>query len=165
MTRIAILTILLLATGIMDRSAAVQDENLFAHCAPMDLLVKNLGPEATQATGLTRQAIVNATEARLRSARLFLPSKKQMENPQTQGRDQFFYISVNIVGFGYSIGIELYRYMKDLGYGVPGYAVVWQTGGVGTHSGNGNFILGHVSRHLDGFLTAYLRVNEGHCSG
>ena len=165
MIRIAILTTLLLATVIMDRSAAVQDENLFAHCAPIDLIVKNLGPEDTQATGLTNQAIVNAAESRLRSARLFLPMKKLMENPQTRGRHQFLYLSVNIVGFGYSIGVELYRYMKDLGYGVPGFAVVWQTGSTGTHGGDGTFILGNVSQSLDGFLAAYLRINEGHCSG
>ena len=54
--------------------------------------------------------------------------------------------------------------MKDIGYGVPGGAIVWETGSMGTHSGNGNYILGHVSQHLDEFLAAYLRVNEGHCT-
>ena len=165
MARIAILTALLLATGIMTGSATAEDEKLFANCAPIDLLVEDLDPEDTQPTGLTQEAIVNAAEARLRSARLFVPLKKQAENPQTQGRVQSLYINVNIARIGFSVTVQLDRYMRDLGYGVPGFANIWRTGGTGSHGGDGNYILGGLSRYLDEFLATYLRVNEGHCSG
>ncbi|MCY4513625.1 MAG: hypothetical protein OXC69_00590 [Candidatus Tectomicrobia bacterium] len=164
MARIAILTALLLATGIMTGNTTAEDETLFAHCAPMYLLVERLKPKGAQATGLTRQALVDAAEARLRSARLLVPMLKQMENPQTRGREQRLYINVNIVSFGFHVIVQLDRHMKDLGYGVPGFAVVWETGSTGTHGGDGTYILGVLSRLLDKFLAAYLRVNEGHCS-
>ena len=165
MIRIAILTTLLLATGIMAGSATAQDTNLLAHCAPMELFVEDLDPEDTQATGLTKQAVMNAAEARLRSVRLLVPITKQSENPQILDREQLLSINITLYSAAFSILVELYRYMKDLGYGVPGFAVVWRTGSTGTHDGDGNYILGHVSQHLDKFLAGYLRANEGHCSG
>ena len=125
----------------------------------MDFLVESLGPEGSQRTGLTRKAIENAVEARLRAARLFAPTAAQTTN-----KEQYLYINVNIIGLAFSINVELNRYLKNLGYGFGGFAIVWDTGSTGTHGGVGEYILASVSQHMDRFIASYLRVNEAHCS-
>ena len=148
---------LLLAIGAITDSVAAADEELFTGCAPMNLLVEELDSEDTRATGLTTKAIENAAESRLRAARLFVPLEKQID-------DQFLYIRVSIVGSAFSIKVELGRYLDNLGHGIGGIAKVWDASSTGTHGGNGQYILGSVSQHLDEFIASYLRANEEHCS-
>ena len=45
---------------------------LYTACASMGLTVEELPPEAPREIGLTRAAIINAVESRLRAARLFV---------------------------------------------------------------------------------------------
>jgi hypothetical protein len=88
---------LVLAIGA-DRSGIAEiDEDgierrlLYTACASMDLVVESLGPEDSQRIGLTRQAIENAAESRLRVARLFAPFKEQDLH-----RQQYLYLNVNL---------------------------------------------------------------------
>lgn len=97
MTKVTFVSVML-AIGVMAGSVTAADEELFAACAPMALSVTDLDPEGTQATGLTQEAIVNAAEARLRSARLLVPFTKQLENPQTWDWPQILSVPVSIVG-------------------------------------------------------------------
>ena len=152
-----IVAALVLAIGVMTGSATAADEELFTGCAPMDFVVESLDPEDSQRTGLARQDILNAVESRLRVARLFAPREKQ-------NRRQYLYIRVSLLGSAFNIDVELGRYLDNLGYGFGGYAMVWHTGSIGTHGGNGQYVLGIVSRYLDEFIASYLRVNEEHCS-
>ena len=153
-----IVATLVLAVGVVMGSATAADEELFTACAPMDFFVEPLPPEESQKAGLTREAIMNAVESRLRSARLFA-------SPEKQVRHQYLRVNVNMLGPAYSIGVQLIRFLEDLGYGFGQYAIVWQVGSVGTHGNNGQYILGRVSRYLDRFIASYLRVNDAHCSG
>ena len=125
----------------------------------MDFVVESLGSEGSERTGLTRKAIENAVEARLRAARLFTPTAEQLND-----KEQYLYINVNIIGHAFSVDVRLTRYLNDLGYGFGGFATVWNSGSTGT-SNSGNYILGAVSQHLDRFIASYLRVNEAYCSG
>ena len=156
MAKVVIFAMLLFAIGVVTGSATAADEELFTGCAPMDFVVEELDPEDTQ-TGLTEKSIENAVESRLRAARLFGPREKQ-------NRRQYLYIRVNTVGFAFSIEVELARHLDDLGYGFGGYATVWNVISTGTHGGDGQYILGIVSKYLDEFIASYLRVNEAHCS-
>ena len=172
MTKATIVAAFMLVVGTVASSAttATKAENeaieaereriqLYTACAPMDFLVESLDPEGSQRTGLTRKTIENAVEARLRAARLFTPTAEQPKD-----KEQYLYINLNIIGHAFSIDVELTRYLKDLGYGFGGFAIVWDTGSTGTHGGVGQYILGSVSKHLDRFIASYLRVNEAHCS-
>lgn len=161
MRRTMIATALVLAVGAITSSATtIEDEpGLYAACTPMELVVENLSPEGARETGLTKKTIVNAVESRLRGARLFAPLDKL-----EVGREQYLYVNVNVVGPAFSVRVELKRNIGDLGYGLPGVAVVWDTGATGTQGGNGQYILSVVSEYLDEFLASYLRVNEAACS-
>lgn len=149
--------VLLLAIGVITGDTTAADERLFTLCAPMDFAVEDLAPEGAQRTGLAKKSIEAAVESRLRSAGLFVPLEKQ-------GRGQFLQVAVTISGLAFGIEVRLNRRLDNLGYGVPGYATVWDTGSVGTHGNNGQYILGSVSGHLDKFIASYLRVNERPCS-
>ena len=158
MTKVIVFAVLLFAISAMTSAAMPTDYGLRTACAPMQLVVESLGPEDTRQTGLTEEAIMNAAESRLRAARLFVPFTYRRED-----REQYLYINVNIVGHAFGISISLRRYL-DLGYGWTAFAIVWRTGSVGTRSGDGQYILGVVSKYLDEFIASYLRVNEEHCS-
>ena len=77
-------TTLLLAIGTGMANAMTADEYvailkamdrerklLYTACASMDFMVEDMDPEDVRETGLTKDAIMNAVESRLRSARLF----------------------------------------------------------------------------------------------
>ena len=118
----------------------------------MRLVVATLDPEDIQETGLTEKAITNTAESRLRAARLFNTEEKQ-----------FLSINVSIFNGAFNINVEFKRPL-DLGYGLKGIVDVWNTENLGTHGGNGLYILNAVSKYLDEFLADYLRVNEAHCA-
>ena len=104
--------------------------------------------------GLTDTTLQNAAESRLRSDRLF-----DAESSQS------LYVNVNLLSSGsaFGVSVELYRYVDDTGFGNPGVVSVWNYSSVGTYGGDGQYVLGIVSEGLDGFLTEYLRANEGAC--
>ena len=155
--KMTIVAALVLAIGVITGSAVAVDEGLYTACAPMNVFVEPLPSEESQKAGLTREAIMDAVESRLRSARLFASAEKQV-------RHQYLRVNVNVLGYAFSVGVELRRFLEDLGYGFGGYAVVWDVGAIGTHSGDGQYILGSVTRYLDRFIVSYLRINEEHCS-
>ena len=130
---------------------------LFTHCTPMGLSV-TLTEEKTGDLGLTKGSVENAVESRLRAARLFT------EFSLSEKGDQ--YLEVNITGIGSTFGLELdlKRALKDTGFGLPGIVAVWDRTSVGRHGGDGQYILGTLSKSVDEFLAKYLRVNEEACA-
>ena len=166
--RMIVVTALLLAIGLQTSSATFTREEwgnsvFYTACAPLRLTVTDLPPEGAKETGLTKQAIINAVESRLRSARLFISLGKELEE-QHRHAPQFIQVIVHMVGPAFTVDVSLRRYLKDIGYGLSGTVTVWKAARIGMHGGNGPFILGIVSEILDEFLASYLRVNEAHCS-
>ena len=162
MAKLIIVAALMLAISMMTNNATdatgpiTERRTLYTACAPMNFFVVGPDPENSQKIGLTEQAVENAVESRLRTARLYAP-------PAKQERVQYLYVVTTIVGPAFHLQVELKRRL-DLGYGHTGYATVWTSGTVGTHGGQGQYLLGVVSKHLDRFIASYLRVNEAHCS-
>ena len=71
-------------------------------------------------------------------------------------------VDISVLSSAFSVRAWLYRDIPDtgaLGETVRGTVIVWSTSGMGTHGGDAQLILGHVSRYLDKFLTEYLRAN------
>ena len=129
---------------------------LFADCAPMRLVVDLLDADATE-TGLTENAIRNAAESRLRSARLY--------DPQGQ---QVLYIGVEAEGAGYLAAVTLHlhynKVLHDALSGERGHAPTWMDGTIGAFLGDTGEVVSQLSLLLDRFLVEYLRVNEEACS-
>lgn len=132
----------------------VERFRLFNACEPMGILIEPLNDNAT-AIGLTKEALQAAAESRLRAARLYT---EDIANPDTA------YLYVNVLVVGRAVGLNVY-YNKRVtdAFGVAGTAVTWFDGATGRHGGNGDNIVSGLSRYLDKFLAAYLRVNEPAC--
>ncbi len=139
--------------GILDLDS--EKRKLFARCTPVGLGVENLGKEEAKKIGLTKEAVVNAVESRLRAARLF--------ETEILG-SQYLYVNVNLVGNSFNVQTQLDRFLDDTGYGYSGVVTVWNVGLTGTHGAIGQYVLGVVSEHIDEFLTKYLSANEKACA-
>ena len=165
MAKMIIVAALVLVIGVITGNSEttggvdIETRQLYTACAPMDIVIESLNPEYSQHTGLTEKAVLNAVESRIRTARLFAATIDQ-----DRDRDQYLYVRVAIFNNAFSIRVALYRFVKDIGYGLSSYVAVWERATVGTHGNNGQYILGSVSEFMDHFLAAYLRVNEEHCS-
>ena len=128
------------------------DFNLAAFCNPMGVMVEGMRENDVLEVNLTTNDIVYAAESRLHGARLF-----SGKSPQ------FLYVNVNPIGEAFSASVDLMRRTEDTGFGFSGTVSVWSTGATGTHSGDGQYILGVVSRHLDRFIAEYIRDNKDWC--
>jgi len=142
-----------------DETEQLIDKNLFSYCATMSLVVENLHEDIPTQYGLTKEAIQNSVESRLRAARLFTSNVYS---------DQYLYVNVNIVyisgrsSIPFNIGIDLNRYIDDTGFGKSGVVEVWSSGFTG--QGRSTFIMSNLSRMMDKFITQYMRANEKECS-
>ena len=148
-----------LALAVWPGHATAQDRSgfdrfkLFNECRPMNLAVEQYKDNAAWADiGLTVDRLQTMAESRLRAARLYdaraLP---------------YLYVNVNVVGRGFSWGMDYKKLVYDAVSDETFYATTWNIGSAGTHGGDAGYILQSVSESLDSFILAYLRVNEDAC--
>ena len=108
MVKVLVVAALLLVIGTVTGSATtvtqaeIERRQLYTACAPMDFRVEDLDSKGVRETGLTRDAIMNAVESRLRAARLFAPLEKQ--DPI---RQQYLYVNVHMHGPAFCVNTEL----------------------------------------------------------
>ena len=159
MTTNKLLFTLALALAVWPGHATAQDVSaydrfeLFNECRPMDLTVEDYEDDAGWTDiGLTVDRIQTMAESRLRAARLYdatvLP---------------YLDVNVHVARGGFSLRVNYRKRLYDPVSDESFYATTWTIGGTGTHSGDAGFILQSLSEHLDGFILAYLRVNEDAC--
>ena len=162
---------LLVLLAVAASSQAVTDAEEFMRftywtgCSLLGLVVAIDSEDAVR-MGLTEEAITTAVRSRLRSARLYTDTNDR-EVPVL-----VVYVGVvnsqKIAGGAFSIDVALHKHLYDP---LSGLSFPAQTndvagrgyGGVGLHAGNAAFILSEIARAMDGFLDAYLRVNEPAC--
>ena len=125
---------------------------LYTACHPIDLVVENL-PSGADDIGLQKQAVINAAESRLRSARIYDPSAWE-----------YLYVQINIASGAFGIILHFNKVFTDRWTSQTYPATTWTHGGIGTHGGNSQYILGVLSEYLDAFLVDFLRVNEPACN-
>ena len=144
----------LLLTAASASAGEVSDYDRFRLwnvCRPMGLFVEGLSDDAT-AIGLTMEAIEVAVRSRLRAARLY-----------SDDAWSYLYVNVNVLSSGYGTKVEYNKSVMDIATMLERRAATWDTGGVGTHGQDPNFILSYVVQHADAFIDEYLRVNADAC--
>lgn len=163
------------------------DYKLWSECRKIWLLVAGLPEDATK-IGLTEEMVQTLFESRLRSSRLFEKENwvDFSEKYRVKGSDderltkpaeywQYFgdqdyyasdwlYVNVNVVGQAFSYSLDFKRWLP-LSYGRNGSVTLWSRNGLGTHGGDSSNIMNTLSEKLDGFIQAYLKVNERACEG
>ena len=158
MTNNKLLFTLVLALAVWPDHATAQELSdfdrfkLFNECGPMDLAVEDYEDAGWADIGLTKDRIQTMAESRLRAARLY---------DVTAGT--YLYVNVIVVGVGFSWSVAYSKALYDLVSSEANYAITWQVGRTGTHSGDAGFILQGLSEALDRFILEYLRVNEDAC--
>ena len=90
---------------------------MFVDCKPVDLAVADIDAEGEDV--VTGEAIRNAAEARLRSARMY---DRQAVNT--------LYINFNVAGPAFALKVEFYKSVVDE-YGNGGLGVTWAVGSFG----------------------------------
>jgi len=130
----------------------LQRFKLFNNCQNIKLVVEDLNEDAKKIK-LTREAIINFVESRLRSARIY-----------DENGLACLYVNINVVGNAYSIKTSFHKYVMS--YGESGMATTWDTASTGMHGSNATskgFILSNLSEQIDIFIVEYLRVRQKHC--
>ena len=165
-----VLVALLVLLAIAAPSQAITNEEFmrftyWTGCSPLRLGVVPSEDAAT--VGLTEGVITTAVRSRLRSAWLYTDTNDR-EVPMLM-------VHVSVVnsrrrpGGVFSIEMALHKHLYDP---LTGLSIPARTndivGGIyskiGMYSGNAYFILSAIAQAMDGFLDAYLRVNEPACS-
>ena len=131
--------------------------SLYTACSSVGLDVGDLPKEGAEAVNLTKKAVINLAESKLRSAHIYTSKE-----PYTA----ILEVNINIVGlsFGYTVG--LYKGLSDPVSNHFDWANTWMVGYTGTHGlsvSGGDYILSLLSKSLDKFIVEYLRVNEKDC--
>ena len=142
-----------------DFMLSVQDRRdrfqLWNACEPINLLVEQLR-EVEIERGLTTEDIATTVRSRLRAARLY----------GTSGFTPGPYLYVNFGAVervpAFSLSLEFRKPVVDLISGQESRATTWDIKLTG--QGDAGYILSWVSRLMDRFIDAYLRVNGLACS-
>ena len=149
---IGTLTALALASFLAAVPALAQNVTqfeLFVDCKPVHLVVEDIDAEGEDV--VTGEAIRNAAEARLRSARMYDPQAINI-----------LYINFYIAGPAYSLDFKFFKWVVD-GYGNGGLGRTWGVAEIGTHGEDGGYILSNVSQFMDEFIVEYFRANDFAC--
>lgn len=117
------------------------------HCKPL-----GLGLEIYPHNEGLYNAVRNAVESRLRSARL-------KNDEEAWG---FLTVDVRTVDSLFSINVGFNKNLFDEELDYMGSAETWDTSSFGVYP-NESLIVSLISQHIDDFLNTYLRVNEDAC--
>ena len=154
--RLGLLVLIAVAATVHGAAAQTAFERfqLFNDCRPMYLLVEGLNADAA-AISLTEERLRTAAESRLRVARLY-------ESALAMG-GAVLYVNVGVNGRAFVVFLAYKKTLLDPASGEGGLGTTWENGSTGTHGGDAERVVSTLSRHLDQFLTEYLRVNEAAC--
>ena len=158
----------LLAAAPLQAVTNAEEMMRFAYwtgCSPLRLRVVMDSEDAVR-MGLTQEAVATTARSRLRAARLYTDPNNR-EAP-------VLIIHVGVVsskkrtGGAFIVDVALHKLLYDTLSGLSKPARTNDITGllysrVGLHAGNAAFILSEIARAMDGFLDAYLRVNEPAC--
>ena len=131
---------------------------LFNTCRPMALLIEELSDYAA-GIGLSKEALHTAAESRLRAARLYEDRGADFAHLNVNAH---LYVNVSVVRPAFHVSVQYRKVVCDK-FGEEAPATTWQSNSTGTHGGDAGYIVSSLSRRLDEFLAAYLRVNEEAC--
>ena len=138
-----------------DRERKRELFSLYTACSPVGLYVSDLPKEGAEAVNLTKEAVINLAESKLRSARIYTS-----KGPYTAVLE----VNLNIVGLAFDHIVVLNKSLSDPISNHSDWANTWRVRYTGTHGlRGGDYILSSLSKSLDEFIVEYLRVNEKNC--
>lgn len=160
---------ILLAIAAPSRALTAEEAMRFTYwteCSPLRLAIVVIDPESAARVGLTEEVVATAVRSRLRAARLYTDTDN-LEIPLLVMHVDVA-SSKRITGGAFLIDVALHKPLHDPLTGLSSYAHTNYPHGLayrpfGLHAGKAAFILSQIGLAMDGFLDAYLRVNEPAC--
>ena len=104
--------------------------------------------------GLTEEAVQDAVELKLRSARLYDESDLLAD---------YLLVRVNVTLQAFTVSSDFQRWVSESISGESWYATTFDIAYFGSHGSDIDFILQGVERSVDDFILEYLRANEEAC--
>ena len=164
-------TLLVATLALLVPVAAAQDSEdieskwdrwqLFNGCPAMRLEVEvKQQVTVTGYFGLSKAGLLEFVESRLRAERLYT-SDAEVE--------PYLYVSVagaqgNLEEY-FTVTVTFYKPLTDVASGVTVTVDSWESEEIQKHNNDRDYVLYVVTKHLDKFLDAYLRVNKASCEG
>ena len=124
---------------------------LFNECRRISAIV-GVNDDAVE-LGLTEEAVQNAVELKLRSARLYDESDL----------GDYLAVRVDVYSQAFTVSSNFRRWVSESISGESGYATTFTKYYIGTSGSNIDYILQSAVQSVDDFILEYLRLNEEAC--
>ena len=128
---------------------------LFTDCEPVHTVIEKL-PRAAKRIRVNQDRLQALVEAALLGARIPIT--------ETPAHGHYLYLNLNVVGEAFAWDMEFKKQVIDPISGEKWMAATWSTGGLGTHGGDGTYVLSTIRSALDEFVAEYLRSNLAECT-
>ena len=125
---------------------------LFNDCRPTKVVVGAMSRDA-RAVGVTEERLKADAESRLREAQLH----------DADATSSTLYVNVGVFDSSFHTAVRFNKRLYDVWAEEAYLAATWHKVFVGTHAGDGDFIVSGITESIDVFIREYLRVNESAC--
>ncbi len=140
-----------LAAQVVRPEGAPERFNLYTGCSAVSLEIGFMKRKVTGMDALTREAVREAAETRLRAAGLLAASSPHQ-----------VYAGIGMIGPSLTVYVHFRKRLYDPLSGINGRAITWNrvTGG---YSPSPNAALTTLRSHVDAFVNDYRKVNGAGC--
>ena len=135
-----------------DEDEEVDRFRLYANCREI-MPVVILEPDSLYLEDLTESDLEEAVDINLRS----LPTGTAM------GRRPLLYVTVGVIGWSFTVRVEMMKWVVDPVHELEGLATTWRTVRHGVHRGDKSFVVSSLDTALQVFMDEYRRVNGSVC--
>lgn len=129
---------------------------LFTNCRQIAPVVV-LEQDSLYLADLTESDLEEAVEVNLRSL-----ATVSRHGPAV-GLRPLLYVTVGVIGWSFTVRVEMMKGVVDPVLELPGIATTWRTVRHGVHRGDKSFVLSSLDTALQVFMDEYRRVNESAC--
>ena len=132
---------------------------LFTNCREV-VPVVILHQDSLHIQDLTESELEEAVDIKLSS----LPTvTRQGRDFGPVGRPPLLYVTVGVIGWSFTVRVEMMKGVVDPVHDLRGLATTWRTVRHGIHSGDKSFLVSSLDSALQVFMDEYLRVNGSAC--
>ena len=139
-----------------DEDEEVDRFRLYANCREI-VPVVILEPDSLYLEDLTESDLEEAVDINLRSLPTF------SRHGTAIGRRPLLYVTVGVIGWSFTVRVEMMKWVVDPVHELEGLATTWRTVRHGVHRGDKSFVVSSLDTALQVFMDEYRRVNGSVC--
>lgn len=137
---------------------------LLNECRSVRAIVEPLNEDVdANEIGLTTEMLTDMVESRLRASRLYT-DEIFYDADDIKRVVPGLYLRVHILNPAFAINVDFVRYLQIVSTGNVMAGATWDSGTVGTHGQDANYVIEAARKYVDIFILQYLRANEEYCN-